>query len=148
MVLISFSEPKHIKKILNGEKRQTTRPPRKYPIEICSMAQLYYKPRMKKSCKNCIADCGYSICGMTEYIPAMLCSNHINFFGTAKIIKVEELDFNLLSPGELEAWAIADGFESWDQANDWFVKHNGPDWTSSIWNVITWKPAWINEVII
>jgi hypothetical protein len=146
MSVVSFSEPSHVSKIIEGRKRQTTRKPRINPLKPGEKIQLYYKPRMKKCCRNCISnECVYAAQGTSDYIYETSCSRHDNFFGTAKIIKVEDIDFFLLSPAALEVWAVADGFESWVQADKWFIEHYGPKWTSLPFVVITWEPTWFIE---
>ncbi len=149
MVLISFSEPDHIPKIFDGRKRQTTRQPRKNPIKVGDTVQLYYRSRMSKDCKNCInQNCQFGdrkALRDTKGLIGQRCGAHTNFFGTAKITSVGDLDFDLLSPGALDVWAVADGFESWEQANKWFSTHHGagPNWTRFPWVVIKWEPNWL-----
>ncbi len=149
MVLISFSEPDHVKKILDGSKKQTTRQPRKSPIKVGDEAQLYYRSRMQKNCKNCIyGKCMYAVQGNSDFVYEIKCDQYTNFFGTGKIIKVEELDFTLLSPAALEAWAVANGFDSWKQANQWFSEKYDWKWAFTRWTVITWEPNWLKEEVI
>jgi len=156
MVLLSFSEPGHVPKILDGSKRQTTRQERKNPIKTGSFAQLYYRSRMKKSCENCInPECPYAVQGDCECdyaktgLKRFTCDQHINFFGNAKVTSVETVHFDQMTVEEKEAWAIADGFENWKEAEEWFSAHHGagPNWVLFPWVVIKWEPgsSWLKK---
>lgn len=59
--------------------------------------------------------------------------------GRAKINRVSELQFDLLSIGALEEWAIKDGFENFDEAYHWFSGLYGPGWTSHAWDLISFE---------
>lgn len=150
MVLLSFSEPSHINKILDGSKRQTTRQERKTPIKIGDELQLYYRSRMKKGCGNCInSKCQWEFDPKTwECFPQLVaqkCKGHTNVFGNAVVVSVKNILFTEMQAIWKEAWAVADGFENWVQADKWFTEHNGPYWTSYPWVVITWDPEWLKE---
>jgi hypothetical protein len=151
MVLLSFSEPSHVNKILNGSKRQTTRQERKDPLTPGDYIQLYYKPRMRKRCRNCIVDdCAYSVTGNSQFVYGMLCSRHVNFFGEAVVIGVEHINFSKMDAEALEDWAQADGFDSWQSAAIWFTgtySKKLENWRTTDWVVITWDPDWPMEAI-
>jgi len=154
MVLVSFSEPVHVQKIVDGSKRQTTRQPRKSPIKEGDSARLYYRVRMKPCCQNCInPECPYAVQGELECdyaktgLKRFACDQHINFFGNAKITSVKTILFTEMPYLWKAAWALSDGFESWEQADKWFSEHNGPHWTSFPWVVITWEPMGIQEAV-
>lgn len=151
MVLLSFSEPSHVNKIIDGRKRQTTRRPRVHPPRTGDMAQLYYLSRMKPSCKNCINpnclyavqgifECDYSKTGLKRYV----CDSHTNFFGNAKIASVETINFSKMDAEALEDWAQADGFDSWQSAAIWFTgtySKKLENWRTAEWIVIRWTPG-------
>lgn len=144
MTLLSFSDPKHVSRILSGEKAQTTRKPRKYPIKAGGTLQVYFRSGMKKDCVNCIfGQCPASVQTHTHAFRGQVCAQHQNFFGTAKVIKVEDFDPHLLSQFALEAWAKADGFESFEEADEWFTKVYGQDWTSQPWDIIHFEGDWL-----
>jgi hypothetical protein len=143
MSLLSFSDSKHVPLILDGRKAQTTRTPRKNPIKEGDTLHVYFRPRMKKTCENCITDCYASVLHGEPIKVKDGCYSHSNYFGTAIAIKVEEFDPLLLSPDALEAWAKADGFESWEEANTWFTKVHGPDWIYKHWDIIYFEGDWI-----
>lgn len=150
MVLLSFSEQSHINKILDGSKRQTTRQERKDPLTPGDIIQLYYKPRMRAGCRNCIVDdCQYSATGSSNYVPDMCCSVQTNFFGEAVVVGVEHINFSKMDAEALEEWAHADGFDSWLSAALWFTgtySKKLENWRIANWVVITWKPEWLKEV--
>lgn len=146
MVLLSFSDPKHVPMILDGRKKQTTRKPRTSPIRAGDILHVYYKSRMRKTCNNCLKY--HSITG--HVCPVIIsdshyCPRHTNFFGTAKVVNVCNFDPNLLSRSALESWAKADGFESFEEANQWFSNVHGPDWASTPWVLVFFEGDWISK---
>lgn len=148
MVLLSFSEQSHVKKILDGRKRQTTRLPRKYPIKEGDFAQLYFMSRMKRgNCRGCITNCSISkISDCLDYD----CQDWDNFFGNAKITSVETINFSKMDAEALEEWAQADGFDSWQSAAIWFTETYSkklPNWRKADWVVIKWNPQWMKVVV-
>lgn len=158
MVLISFSEQSHIEKIIDGRKRQTTRQPRKNPLTPGDCIQLYYKPRMRKGCKNCInPDCPYAVQGIWECdyektgLGRFVCDQHTNFFGEAVVIGVEHINFSKMDAEALEEWAQADGFYSWQSAAIWFTGNYSKkfeNWRTVDWVVIKFVPDWLKEVLV
>jgi len=149
MVLLSFSDAKHVPLILNGMKAQTTRKPRKNPIKEGDILHVYFKSRMAKDCKNCIKQTcnfeGHKLPRDTPGLIAQRCGAHTNYFGTATAIIVEDFDPLLLSPAALEAWAQADGFQNFEKANEWFTKVHGKDWIYKPWVIIYFKGDWLKE---
>ena len=140
MPLISFSIPEQIPKLLDGSKRQTTRLERKTPIEVGDILYCYYKPRMKKlSCNNCI---GYDYEDQ-DCTKGVGCPYWHNYFGEAEVVHVRPFS---IYQGLLDKWAIADGFESIDEAMMWLDKtHKG--WMDKINEivVIIFEPRWTHE---
>ncbi len=145
MVLLSFSEPAHVPLILDGRKRQTTRQERKNPIKVGDILQVYYKSRCAKTCLNCIKICpqGLKRCSVYRNFGC-----HRNFFGTALVTSVETIFPHLMTDEEREAWAKADGFDSWTKAALWFGAKYGKkfeNWRVVPWVVIKFAPAWLKE---
>ena len=142
MVLFSFSIQKHIQLILSGTKHQTTRVPRKPhkngspAYKVGDKVQLYYRSRMRKSCANCIQD--------KKLCPIGACESWDNFFGESEIVRIlhyqygpyfengDEIwkGYNLAEASleEKEKWAQADGFKSFEDANQWFKKTTKSEW--------------------
>ncbi len=151
MPLMGFSDPKHIPLILDGSKAQTTRKPRKNPIKVGDVLQVYYKPRMRQSCNNCI---NYHII-TGKVCPVIIsdshyCPKHINFVGTAKVIKIvsfhELTNFNSNDLSEYAAvlyqWARADGFKDFQEADEWFTRVHGSNWMFKDWDIIYFDGDW------
>lgn len=160
MPLLSFSEPSHIPRLLSGEKKQTTRQPRKRALKVGDVLRCYYKPRIKTSCRNCItsldkcrknfdyerrAHFGYS-CLPSSMNP---CNIWANFFGEAVVSVIKPLDIMSMTDEEVYDWAIADGFESFQKADEWFSQKysrhgiDGSDWVNWKWECIRFEPRWI-----
>lgn len=159
MVLFSFSIPEHIPMIKNGSKHQTTRRPRKTrsngqpAYSVFDKVQLYYRSRMKESCENCISKCSYERGGVLGLV--FPCRFWSNFFGESGIIDIIHYHrgaykerFHEVWTGytlahvddeDRERWSKADGFGSWDEAGDWFMKKTGdPNWADQNLDVIIW----------
>lgn len=151
MVLLSFSEPDHVKKILDGRKKQTTRQERKNPVKVGDVLQVYYKSRCAKTCLNCIyGKCMYAVQGDSDYTYAAKCDQHSNFFGTARVTSVETICFDQMTAEQLDAWALADGFDSWGSAYEWFEAHYSKkfgvwSWKEVPWVVIHFEGDWLEE---
>jgi hypothetical protein len=151
MVLLSFSDKKHVPLILNGQKAQTTRKPRKNPVKVGDTLQVYFKSRVGKGhCKNCLRDHTCPLLMQLSRIGNVIypnCPDWINFFGTAKVIDVKQFrgsyNFTHWIKAELEYWAKNDGFPSFKEANEWFTKVHGPDWMSQDWDIIYFKGDWL-----
>lgn len=149
MVLLSFSEEKHVPLILNGRKRQTTRQKWKNPVTPGDRLQVYYKSRVSKTCLNCIVNnCQYSATGNSVDIPGIKCTDHTNFFGEAVVTSVETVCFDQMTSEQREAWAIADGFDSWIDAALWFTRNYSKkfgvwSWKEVPWTVIKFEPEWL-----
>lgn len=98
MPALSFSgEPERgtfYELILSGEKTQTVRAPRKYPIKTGQLLTLYWKQRMAKDKKP------------------------IHFIGKALCIQVEKLPYRAFK--DSESFARRDGFADEDELRDWF----------------------------
>ncbi len=149
MVLLSFSDPKHVPLIISGEKAQTTRKPRKNPIKVGDTLHVYFKLRMAKTCENCIFE--KCICSVQNRKGVFLgedCAQQTNFFGTAKVIRVAKLreTTSLIENWRddiKEWWANLDGFSSFAEANEWFTRVHGPDWQAQDWDVIYFEGDWL-----
>ena len=157
MVLMNFSEPDHVKKLLDGDKQQTTRPQRKNPLGIGDTLHCWYMSRVRKGCINCIQTeptvCKYGVMGDSDYIPGIKCNQHTNFFGTATVTTIEEFcPFDIIADMSkniserytiLDEWAVKDGFEDWISATTWFTKKYGTEWLAENWTVIHFEPDWV-----
>lgn len=143
MPLMSFSEPDHIAKLLDGRKQQTTRLPRKNPIKEGNTLLCYYKPRMKKgTCDNCISECGPATKARRNYEG---CGRWNNFFGKATVTKVDRLLGEIIMEG-WDSWAVADGFKDFKDAHEWFMSKTGEsNWYEKEYEVIHFTPHWLKE---
>lgn len=131
MVLQPFSIPEHIPKIKSGEKTQTTRKGIR-DLKVGTKLQQYYRPRMKRgTCANCIQDCKL---GSAE------CTKWTNFFGVVPVTSVRAYPYGLqeLNKIEFEGWALSDGFDSAEQAKEWFENQYGVGWEQMPVTVIRW----------
>lgn len=163
MVLFSFSIIDHISEIKDGTKSQTTRIPRKQrsngkpAYSVGEKVQLYYRPRMKRTCDNCIVTPQPTPCA--HFHSEMIdCPYHNNFFGESEIIEILHYHnapykengtevwmgctIGHLDDEDRKAWAVADGFKNWDEADDYFIgaKKDGYDnyWHNRNYDVIVW----------
>ena len=165
-----FSEPQHVPLLLSGAKMQTTRQPRKRPLKVGEILHCWFKPRQKKSCKNCIVPQSKDAISCMKY--GDFCANHSNFFGKAKVTGILHFDnsksnhvaadseYNTYMPiiawectlagfdrqpeAFMEAWARADGFADFKEAHKWFTKSTGNDqWMFLPFDVIIFKPGWV-----
>ena len=85
MPLLTFSVRDHVELIKTGQKKQSTRSPRKLPLKLGAKLFCYYKSRMKKgTCVNCICfdyedqDC----------VAGKACPCWTNFFGVYQIVGI------------------------------------------------------------
>ena len=126
--------------ILDGRKRQTTRLPRKTPLKVGDVLFCWYKPRQKKTCKNCIIqDCHEAIPDDEKDLTR--CKRHTNFFGRAVVDSI--ISFQCIDGAFLEYWARHDGFENYDHADTWFVEQYGTGWSQLPFQVIEFIPGWV-----
>ncbi len=134
MVLQPYSIPDHIQKIKAGTKTQTTRMGIR-GLTHGTKLQQYYRPRMKKgTCVNCIHDCYWR--GRKDG----KCHDWTNYFGEVPVTSVRAYPFGLqeLKTIEFEGWALCDGFESTEQAEEWFENQYGIGWKQMPVTVIKW----------
>ncbi len=161
MPLMPFTEPSHIDKLLSGAKRQTTRQPRKKPLEVGDVLYCYYKPRQKPGCKNCIRQpCAHENDIRRPFIKD--CSEWRNYFGEAEIVEIEHFwrvqhwpevrgnesayysSFGTRPEKFMENWAKADGFADLQEAHKWFVKSTkNHQWMFQDYDVIFFRPRWL-----
>jgi hypothetical protein len=135
--MIRFSDPNHILPIMKGDKKQTTRLGEKAAkYTVGKNLNMYYKEYREVGCHNCIKSLW---CGRSER--NVVCSEHTNNFGTARILKNTEVDLCKIDRYEREKWAIKDGFKGFEQADDWFLTNYGDDWLETTAHVIEWNPA-------
>lgn len=151
MPAISFSG--FVCQLKDGTKRQTTRHPRRYPLNVGDTLKCFYKQRAKKTCDNCL---NYSQLDKS-CVEKVGCSFHFNFFGYATITElinaqtIRESDSGFTSPYIFDymtsddriQWAIDDGFDSFKRADEWFTEKNGPHWMKMEWEIITFNPWWV-----
>lgn len=142
MVLMSFSDRRHIFKLKEGVKDQTTRFIRKTPVQVGQTLQCYYRSREKKSCHNCINE----DCGERDPLGGKLCPEHTNYFGEADVTAVLPIQKALATMGK-EEFARKDGFDSWEEADLWFRRHcgAGPNWPTLPYVVIRFDPQWVDH---
>lgn len=147
-MLMPFSIPEQVPKLLSGQKLQTTRVAGKW--KTGDVAQCWYRSRAKKTCYNCInPDC--DVCGglltrlQTPLVQRLTpCSDHRNNFGNSVIANVQPLDFYSMSNEELKDWAVRDGFVDFQAAEKWFLKTYKKDfWLEPNFDQIQFKPRWL-----
>ena len=151
MVLVGFTENMHVLPIIEGKKAQTTRIIKKRKYHTGDTLHLYFKSRMKKSCKNCIRkDCPRSVyCG--SYLMGGLCDaeigfhHHNNFFGKARVnfLGTHPEGLENWSIAEKETWAVLDGFKNFEDANKWFTEKYGGEWQKQPIYVIGFRGSWL-----
>lgn len=146
MVLMIFSEPKHVRMLRNGLKPQTTRTPRKNPVKEGDILHCYYRSRMAKTCANCVnAECEFSVLGDKAAEKGYKCEKHTSFIGVATVTKVAHPKFPIMQQSVKDLWAVQDGFKDWNEANQWFVDHHGPDWQDTDFEVIMFDGHWLKN---
>jgi len=146
MVLQPFSIPDHIPKIKDGTKSQTTRRGLR-DLKLGTRLQQYYKPRMKKSCVNCISvTCKNSVLNSHLEWPVIDCMGHENYLGEVPVTECIQYPFGLqeMNKTEFEEWAKADGFNCVGEAVEFFESHYGveshygAEWREIPMTVIKW----------
>ncbi len=168
MSLLSFTEPEHVPLLLSHFKEQTTRPRRKIPFKVGETLYCYFKPRMAKSCRNCLVTSCPSWLSSSP-----VCTRHTNYYGEAIAGEIVHAwgDESPLSTqpinGEIytslitdwssimqDDWAKADGFPDFDSADDWFTKTyskkgvDGSDWVNWSWDVLKFIPKWAARAVV
>ena len=133
--------------ILDGSKSQTTRKPRKDPIKAGDVLYSYFHLRMKSgTCLNCINMKCENYNPPQKHLAKTRCPEWFNYFGEADVIQVQHLEgyntFAHWSREALEAWAKADGFASFREADLWFSRHYGENWDYEPWDIIHFKGRW------
>lgn len=61
-----------------------------------------------------------------------------HFLGRFIITDVAEFHPSLVSPDELDEWAVLDGFVDFYYADAWFIEHHGADWMDFSYTWIRW----------
>lgn len=153
MPLMSFSDQKHVPMIIDGRKQQTTRKPRKNPITVKNTLHCYFKSRINKgTCYNCInQECEkLNLFNKMVEKDLPLCPEWVNAFGKAKVTAVVRIgrttpSFDKWYDHEKEEWAVADGFDDFHGADEWFKRVHGPDWMSKDWDIIYFEGEWLKE---
>jgi len=115
MPALSFSVHKH--KIISGAKRQSIRADRKKPIKVGDKLYLYWKQRSPE-CEKL----GETVC--TKVSKSLINQDGVNV--DDKII---------INQTGLDQFAIADGFDNWQQLIEFFDKTHGLPFTG---NLIEW----------
>jgi len=64
---------------------------------------------------------------------------YAHLLGTVVITEVYDITPSEMSGEELEAWAWADGFDSFDAAKCWFEIRYGAHWMHMTWTAICWR---------
>jgi hypothetical protein len=107
MPAISFSSDAFCLKILDGEKRQTIRNPRKHPIKTGDALHLFYRQRTSECMKLGIAKCSY-------VFNIWFDSYELCIDGDCRYTQSQMNDF-----------AVADGFEDCYQLIEYFKVSEG-----------------------
>lgn len=142
MPLLTFSIREQVPLILSGKKAQTTRLVGKRKLKVGDTLYLYFKPRMKQyTCKNCLTSCEYQF---SNFDDGSKCGMWTNYFGEA--IVTEIMPFRSIPFEEIDVWAIEDGFKTFQEAEKWFISKYGPEWYELSFQVITWKPLWVESL--
>jgi len=151
MPAISFSE--FVNQLKDGSKRQTTRHPRRYPLKVGDFLKCFYKQRAKKTCNNCLNYSQFD----KGCVGKIKCSYHFNLFGYATITELinaqtirdsdsgftSQYIFDYMTSDDREQWAIDDGFDSFEQADKWFIGKYGYSWMKMEWEIIKFNPWWV-----
>jgi len=61
-----------------------------------------------------------------------------HFVGKVQITEVYDISPCMMSGEDLEAWALADGFDSFEDAKCWFEIRYGARWMHKTWTVLSW----------
>lgn len=117
MPALSFSVFKD--KILSGAKRQTIRSVRKHPIKEGDVLYMYWKQRSPKEKEKL----GESKCLKTSDIE--IYKDEVFVKDSNSPIGYQEIK----DPFELKLFAIADGFDNWDEMRNFFDKTHGLPFT-------------------
>jgi len=134
--------------LLLSDKQQTTRP-QNTRFHVGDTAYIYIeqrrritdKPlrRMTHSGIDMVHNRGYPF--IPEFHKAIY---HAHFLGTVEITAVYDICFCDLSHGELEAWALADGFKDTTSAEAWFLNQYGCDYPDDFYTVSRWH-GWLER---
>lgn len=125
MVLVSFSDPKFIPKILSGEKHQTCRPYKERQLRILKnnlTLHLWYKSRTPERQK--LGEVQRTGLELIRLQPGGVIFMNKKF---------EEPFFK-------DGFARLDGFLNYDEMYSWFAKRN-PDLDTQEFMCIRWDPA-------
>ncbi len=118
MPALSFSV--HKDKIKSGAKRQSIRGDRKKPIKIGDKLYLYWKQRSPKDCEKL----GETTCIKTTPLTIEKSKVILNYPNCG--------DYELV---DLDKFAIADGFDNWQETIEFFDKTHGLPFTG---NLLEW----------
>ena len=124
MTAINFM-PQFVPAIQNGNKRQTIRKTRKYPIKVGDTLQLYTKLRTKYAELIMEAICSEVCCVVIETTRVLVDGKPI---------------------ADLDKFAIADGFKNWQEMRAWFEKTHSLPFQGDL---IRWEEAisWVKNPI-
>jgi hypothetical protein len=120
MPALSFSV--HKNKIKSGAKRQSIRADRKNPIKIGDKLYLYWKQRSPKDCEKLGETKCTNIAAVTITKDSYSIDSENLFFNTGKF------------SDELNLWmfAIADGFNNWQELIEFFKESHGLPFTGVV----------------
>ena len=119
-MLLGFQK-KFKDKIVSGEKRQTIRAKRKYPIKVNDKLQFYTGLRTKY-CEKIMDD--------------MICREiHEIEITKNKIVRINDY---LIDCDQKEIIAKADGFNNFDEMYNWFCKNHNLENKNFHGNIICW----------
>lgn len=154
--------PEWLNPLLRSDKQGTTRP-QHTRVKVGDIVSIYNqqrrriidKPIMHLTNEGCammeqrIADKNYPLLPFYNPISKYVLQYYAHFLGKVRIIDVYDIIPIEMTGEELEAWALSDGFGSFDppaiipdlvhqSANWWFSDRYGNDWMHRTWTVERW----------
>jgi len=142
MPALSFQE-EWVDRLLSCTKQTTTRPLTDR-IKVGDVCHVYNQQRRRitdKSLRKLTAD-GIATMPMSRYPFPKPGMHYAHFLG--KVIITEVCDRLPLRNSHRNAWAKADGFTNFTEADTWFTKRYGEGWVDSWWTVIRWD-GWLER---
>ena len=142
--------------LLSGGKQQTTRP-RTDRFKVGDVCHIYNQQRRRILDKQVRRMTGIGTTAMADRVnnpryyydpkcPVVkgsrigdMPSYYAHFLGKVEIMRVYDIRPCRMTVDELEAWARADGFRNFVDADVWFTKQYDEYWIDLKWTVIRWN---------
>lgn len=143
MPALSFQR-RWLDKLLSGSKQQTTRP-QTDRIKVGDICNIYNQQRRRIIDKplRILTREGIASMPMDRYPFPKPGMHYAHFLGKVRITEVYDLyPYDAPLDSVLVDWAHADGFDTVENADVWFMKRYGEEWDLMHWTVIRWT-GWI-----